>query len=103
MRASTCRRCRAPRATRPSIFATRTELGRGLGTLPAAAPASTPVRLPRINEVLRNEHIHSSDFKCSARPSDLASVIEEVARFARVAVEVSPQATEQYTDDGREY
>ncbi len=59
-----------------------------LGTYPPAELATTPLRLPRIDELVQRENILDHDFKCSARPSDLAELIAELGRFARVAVEV---------------
>jgi hypothetical protein len=42
---------------------------------------------------VRGENILEHDFKCSARPSDLGELIDELARFARLAVEVGACTT----------
>ncbi|HEY1549045.1 MAG TPA: hypothetical protein VGG28_14575 [Kofleriaceae bacterium] len=59
-----------------------------LGEYPAAELPPAPPRLPALEELVRSENILGHDFKCSARPSDLGELIEELARFARLAVEV---------------
>jgi hypothetical protein len=68
-----------------------------LGTLPELAavappdvPASSPPRVLELEEILDRADIREDDFKCSARPSDFDDLIQEIARFARIAVEVSP-------------
>ena len=59
-----------------------------LGAFPPIELPGTPPRLPRLDQLVRPENIREDDFKCSARPSDLGELIEELGRFARVAVEV---------------
>ena len=55
---------------------------------PAVELPPAPPRLPALDELVRSENILEHDFKCSSRPSDLGELIDELARFARLAVEV---------------
>jgi hypothetical protein len=59
-----------------------------LGVYPPAELATTPLRLPRLDELVARESVLDHDFKCSARPSDLGELIGELGRFARVALDV---------------
>jgi len=59
-----------------------------IGMHPLAEPAGEPPRLPLMEEIVDRADILDHDFKCSARPSDFFDLIEELARFARIAVEV---------------
>jgi hypothetical protein len=59
-----------------------------LGEYPTKELPPAPPRLPALEEIIRSENILEHDFKCSARPSDLGELIDELARFARLAVEV---------------
>jgi hypothetical protein len=63
-----------------------------IGMHPLAEPAGEPPRLPLMEEIVDRADILDHDFKCSARPSDFFSLIEELAQFARIAVEVAPHA-----------
>lgn len=45
---------------------------------------------PRLAEIVRPENFLNHDFKCATRPHDYVDLIDEIARFARVTVAVSP-------------
>lgn len=85
------------RQVRPECLdeATRASLVHPLGAYPSTAPASTPPRLPGIADLVARDRILGSDFKCSARPSDFPDLIEEIARFARIAVEIGADLVDE--------
>ncbi len=66
-----------------------------IGMYPVAEPAAAPPRLPRMEEIVARADIRDDDFKCSARPSDFFDLIEGLAQFARIAIEVAPRATQE--------
>jgi hypothetical protein len=75
------------------IAAAELAIDRVLGSYPPVELPPAPPRLPTLDELVRGENILEHDFKCSARPSDLGELIDELARFARLAVEVGACTT----------
>jgi hypothetical protein len=59
---------------------------------PERAVVETPDRIPRVAEIVGERQVLESDFKCASRESDYPSLVEEIARFAKVRVEVEPLA-----------
>jgi hypothetical protein len=55
---------------------------------PARALADALDRIPRVAEIVGKGHVLDSDFKCSARETDYPSLVEQIARFARIRVSV---------------
>jgi hypothetical protein len=74
---------------------TRAALVHTLGGYPSSAPTTTPPRLPRIDDIVSRDKIQDNDFKCSARPSDFPDLIQEIARHARIAVEVGDHLVDE--------
>lgn len=68
--------------------ATRAGLVTELGAYPPRELTGDVPRIPEMEELVKRDSIQGNDFKCSARPSDMVDLIEGIARFARVAVEV---------------